>query len=102
MNLSRPLGQSTQFLIAILLLFSPLYSQTVINNPEKPSVSRNAGRAVKLEEILRIRDVGDEYYFQAPYNVKISPEGSIFVQDSGQLLQFDQEGRFIRNFFKGG
>ncbi len=93
--------RAAQFLLAVFFAFSPLLSQTQLDNPGKPK-NRNAGRIVKLEETLRISDLGDEYYFQAPYNVKISPEGFIFVQDAGQLLQFDQEGQFIRNFFKKG
>jgi len=99
--LLRSMCRTAKYFLAVLFVFSPLFSQTQIDNPEKPK-SRNAGRTVKLEEVLQIRDVGDEYYFQAPYNVKISPEGFIFVQDVGQLLQFDQEGQFIRNFFKKG
>ena len=93
--------RSAHFLLAVFFVFSPLLSQTQIDNPGKPK-NRNVGRSVKLVETLQISDLGDEYYFQAPYNVKISPEGFIFVQDAGQLLQFDKEGQFVRNFFKKG
>jgi len=96
------MNRAAKYFLAVFLLFSPLLSQTVINNPEKPAGNLNSGRNVKLEEVLRIKDVGDNFYFQAPYNVKINPVGAIFVQDAGQLLQFDREGHFIRNFFKGG
>ena len=85
----------------IFFFIIPISSQTIIDNPEKP-LSENAGRIVRLEEVLQIEDSGDAFYFQAPYNLKIGPGGSIFVQDTGQLLQFDREGRFIRNFYKKG
>jgi hypothetical protein len=85
----------------IFFLMIPLLSQTIIENPDKP-LSKEAGRVVELEEVLKIEDSGDDFYFQAPYNLKIGPGESIFIQDTGQLLQFDQEGRFIRNFFKKG
>lgn len=88
------------FFFVFCLIF-PLFSQTVIENPEKP-ISENAGRTVRLEEAQKIEEAGDAFYFQMPYNLKIGPGGSIFVQDSGQLLLFDRDGRFVRNFFKKG
>lgn len=69
--------RAAHFLLAVFFIFSPLHSQAQIDNPGKPK-NRNAGRIVKLEETLRISDLGDEYYFQAPYNVKISPEGLFY------------------------
>ena len=57
---------------------------------------------MKLIELMQISDVGEKYYFEFPRNLKISPNGSIFIQDQGQFLQFDSTGRFVRNFFKTG
>lgn len=65
-------------------------------------MSKNSGRLVKLTEVMQICDVGEKYYFEFPHNLKISPDGSIFIQDQGQFLQFDSNGRFIRNLFKKG
>jgi hypothetical protein len=78
-----------------------LSAQTVIENPEKPS-SKNSGREVELVELMRIHDVGGDYYFKYPRNPKVSPDGSLFVQDHEQLLQFDPNGAFVRNYFKKG
>jgi len=85
----------------IFVFIAAALPQAIIENPEKP-LSRNAGRVVEAREAVRISDVGDEYYFQFPYNLKIASDGSIFVQDKEQLLHFDQNGKFIRNFFKKG
>jgi len=87
--------------LCIFFFIIQLISQTIIENPEKPP-AKNAGRAVRLEEVLRIEDAGDAFFFQMPYNLKVGPGGTILVQDTGQLLQFDQDGDFIRNFFKKG
>lgn len=92
----------------IILLFlslsisaSLIPAQTIIENPEKP-LSKNSGRRVKLIELMQISDAGEKYYFEFPRNLKISPDGSIFIQDQGQFLQFDSDGGFIRNLFKKG
>jgi hypothetical protein len=85
----------------ILIFTATALPQAIIENPEKP-LSRNAGRTVETREAVRISDVSDKYYFQFPYNLKVASDGSIFVQDREQLLQFDPNGKFIRNFFKKG
>lgn len=89
------------FCIFSFAIFS--LSQEIIENPEKP-LSKKAGRVVDLKEVLSIHDVGDAYYFKYPSNLKIAPDGSIFFLDwrSNQLLQFDTNGKFLRNFFKKG
>lgn len=90
-------------ILAILILACFSFGQEAIENPEKPS-GRNAGRIVDLEEILSIQDTGDEYYFKYPSNLKIAPDGSIFVQDwSSKLLgRFDADGRFLCDYFREG
>lgn len=76
-------------------------AQEIIENPAEP-LNKNAGRMVKLKVDLVINDTGDEYYFRTPKNIKVSPEGFIFIQDREQLLQFDEKGKYIKNFFKKG
>lgn len=93
--------KSLSVALFILVLCFVLTAQTVIENPEKPSGGK-AGRVVDLVELLRIDDVGGEYYFRYPRNPKVAPDGSIFVQDHEQLLQFDPNGAFVRNYFKKG
>ena len=87
--------------ILVFALFS--FPQEVFKNPGKPS-TEGAGRIVHLEEVLRIQDTGDEYYFKYPSNLKIAPDGSIFVTDwsSGLLARFDTKGKFLRNYFRKG
>ena len=90
--------------ISIILAFAFLcFPQEVIENPDKPS-SEKAGRIVHLEEVLCIQDTGDEYYFRYPSNLKIAPDGSVFVMDwsSGLLARFDTNGKLLRNYFKKG
>ncbi len=88
-------------ILCVLMFSSLLSAQAVIENPEKPS-GRNAGRMVELVELMQIDDVGGDFYFKYPRNPKISPDGSLFVQDHEQLLQFDQDGDMIYNYFKKG
>jgi hypothetical protein len=87
--------------ILFLAFFS--FPQEIVKNQEKP-LAQNAGRIVDLEEVLTIEDTGDDYYFKYPSNLKIAPDGSIFVTDwfSGLLARFDKEGKFLRNYFRKG
>jgi hypothetical protein len=86
------------FLLAMILLLS---GQEIIDNPAQP-LSKSAGRVVELEERLRIKETGDQFFFKFPYNLKVSPNGGIFVQDQDQLLQFGAAGKYLRNLFKKG
>jgi hypothetical protein len=73
----------------------------IIENPSKPQAA-NAGRVVTPKEVLAIEDTGEKYYFKYPHNIKIGPDGSIFVIDGDQFLQFDPNGKYLRNLFKKG
>lgn len=73
----------------------------VISNPEKPA-SGNAGRIAKITQALRINDDGKRYFFKFPSNIKVAPDGSIFVVDKAQLLRFDKNGTFLGNLQKKG
>ena len=85
-----------------LIMFSPfLVSQKIIENPSKPQ-GEKAGRIVKLKEVLRISDENGEFYFRFPRNLKVAPNGFIFVQDENQLLQFKSDGKYVCNLFKKG
>jgi hypothetical protein len=76
-------------------------AQTIIENPAKP-LAKNAGRVLKLREVWRITDEGGAFYFKSPHNLQIAQDGSIFVADQEQLLRFDKNGKFLKNFFKKG
>ena len=86
-------------LLAVLIL--PCFGQEIIENPEKP-LNSNAGRILDLKGELRISDEGGEFFFRYPNNVKVAPDGSIFMADQDMLLRFDENGKFIHNFFKKG
>lgn len=89
-------------LFSFLFIFnSIIFAQEIIENPQK-SLSKNEGRVVKLKEMMQIGDAGDKFYFIYPRNLKVAPDRSIFVEDQEQFLQFDQDGRFVRNLFKKG
>ncbi|MBE3125851.1 MAG: hypothetical protein IMZ57_09350 [Acidobacteria bacterium] len=74
----------------------------VIENPAKPKAA-NAGRVIVPEEVLAISDEGTrDYYFKAPHDLMIAPDGSLFLLDEYQVLQFDKSGKFVRDLYKKG
>jgi len=85
----------------LLAMTASLLGQEVIDNSAQP-VNKSAGRVVELEEVLRIKETGDQFFFRFPYNLRVSPNGIIFIQDRDALYQFDSEGKFLRNLFKKG
>ncbi len=89
------------FLILLMFLISSAFSQEVIENTKNP-LNPNAGRVLKIEEVFRISDESGGFYFKYPRNLKVSPNGTIFVSDENQLLKFDDNGNFMQNFFKKG
>lgn len=89
-------------LLSVLFISSSIIlAQEIIENSKRP-LNKNAGRVIKLKEVMRIIDTGKKFYFRYLRSIKIAPNGSIFVKDVEQLLQFDSKGRFNRNFFKKG
>jgi hypothetical protein len=89
------------FLVLLAFMVFSVNAQEIIENPKKP-LSKNAGRIVELKEVWRIDDIGADYYFKYPRNLKIAPDGSFFYADQDQLLQFGPNGKFLRNYFKKG
>ena len=89
------------FILVLVLLSTQMLAQDIIENPERPD-NPQAGRILKLEEELRITDEGGEFFFQYPNNIKLAPDGSIFIADQEMLLRLDKNGKFIHNFFKKG
>lgn len=89
------------FFSFLLIFNSVIYAQEIIENPEKP-LSKNAGRIVQLKEIHRITDESGKYLFRRPYNIRVAPNGDLFIQDREQLLQFDSKDSYIRNLYKKG
>jgi hypothetical protein len=65
-------------------------------------LAKNAGRALLLQEELRITDEQGDFFFESPGNFKVAPDGSIFIQDEEQLLKFSPNGEFLKNLFRKG
>ena len=99
--MKKPLYLILIFVLITLIVPTLAFSQQVINNPKKPTGDR-AGRVMRLEEEMRITDEQGGFYFKSPENIKIAPDGSIFVLDENQFLKFDNEGKFLKNLFKKG
>jgi hypothetical protein len=91
-------------MVAIIVTFCftavlyPAQDTDISSVPE----AQNAGRIAKLTEVLRISDDGDRFFFKIPHNLKIGPDGSIYILDDKQHLKFDKNGTFIKNFKKTG
>jgi hypothetical protein len=93
--------KTLRFVVFLLAITVSLPGQEVIDNSAQP-LSQSAGRVVELEEVLRIRETGDQFFFRFPYNLRISPDGTISVQDRDAIYQFNVEGQYLRNLFKKG
>jgi len=89
------------FFYFLLVFAFNCIAQPIIENPEKP-LSKNAGRVLKLQEVWRITDEGGNFYFKAPGDLKVAPDGSIFVEDVAEFLKFSPDGKFIKNLYKKG
>jgi hypothetical protein len=76
-------------------------SQEIIENPDKPA-SKNAGRTIKLNEVLRIKDEGKEFFFKLPWGLDAADDGSIFVKDMDKLYKFSPNGKFVKNMVRIG
>ncbi len=88
-------------LFLVMSLVSGAFSQKVIENPTKP-VSKKAGRVLELREEMRISDEQGGFYFKNPVNIKVAPDGSLFVVDGEQFLKFDTKGKLVKNLFRKG
>lgn len=85
-------------LLAILAGYIiPMFGEAV-----EGSKSENAGRILKLQEVQRLEDGQGDYFFKSPHDIRIAPDGSLFVIDEDQFLKFGADGRFIKNLLKKG
>lgn len=89
------------FLIGSFVPPAAVFGQ-VIENTAKPKAS-DAGRVVTPQEVVAISDEGtSDYYFKWPRGLRAAPGGSLLLTDEDQVLEFDANGRFVRNLFKKG
>lgn len=86
----------------LLALAAAALAQTVIENPGRPKAD-NAARVISPTEVTVISDEGSSaYFFKWPNALVIGPDSSLLLRDSEQVLQFDANGKFLRNLFKKG
>ncbi|MGB8959590.1 MAG: 6-bladed beta-propeller, partial [Candidatus Aminicenantales bacterium] len=52
--------------------------------------------------MARITDETGKFLFVQPFAVFTGHDGSVYVQESKQLLKFDAQGRFVKNLLKRG
>jgi hypothetical protein len=83
------------------ILAGETLGQIVINNPDKPK-SKNAGRTILLEGVIRIRDDGEKIIFRNPQGLSLSEDGSIFFVDYPYLYKYGKDGQFIFQALKQG
>lgn len=99
--MKKALGTSLVILMGLLSGCALGFGQ-IIENPAKP-LAADGGRVVVPQEVLSISDEGTRnYYFKVPHDLTIAPDGSLFLLDEFQVLQFDKDGRFVRNLHKKG
>ena len=94
----RMLSTAIMFMV---MFTAPVGGQEIIQNPGKPTAS-NAGRVLKFQEIWSVSDQEGYFYFKYPYRLSIASDGSIYLQDSRELLKFSPAGKFLSNLFKPG
>jgi len=97
--------QIKKIAVLVLLFMGILAGETlgqiVINNPDKPK-SKNAGRTILLEGVIRIRDDGEKIIFRNPQGLSLSEDGSIFFVDYPYLYKYGKDGQFIFQALKQG
>jgi hypothetical protein len=73
--------------------------QAAADRPLNPA----AGRVRTLTPVVTISDQdGSLFYFKRPSQPQFGPDGSIYVLDEKQVLRFDPQGRFVRNYYRPG
>lgn len=90
----------TIFLLSSFLFHVSLHGD-IKSNSASP-VNKNCGKTLILKEALRIRDIGEKYYFKYPFNVRMAKDSYIYALDDKEFLKFTPDGKFVKNFFKYG
>jgi hypothetical protein len=79
-------------------------AQTHVDNPNR-ALAKNAGRIIKLEEVLRIRDDGTTAIFKLPRKLALGTDGSLFFHDFAEgdrLYRYSADGKLIYKTLKTG
>jgi hypothetical protein len=98
---SRTNRAMTGLLVTLLFVSEAGFGQ-VIDNPAKPTAT-DAGRVVVPQQVLVISDEAtSDFYFKWPRELRTAPDGSLLLTDEDQILEFDANGKLVRNLFKKG
>ena len=88
-------------------VFIAVPAQQIRDNPKTP-LNKNAGRVLKLIEVMRIAGEGENYYHNGANKLQIDQSGNIYLCDSwtssrrSHLLKFSSHGGFLKDFYRQG
>jgi hypothetical protein len=79
----------------------------VVDNPGHPVPDpkmKKIGRTIKMTEVFRISDKDGDFFLKNPGNIRVAPDGSVFLMDRSQLhlFKFNSDGKFLTSMLKKG
>lgn len=96
----------------VFIIFTLSFTQSVtvadvVGNSAQPITNPNAkkiDRTVKMTEVFRISDVGENFFLKSPRKIRVAPDGSIFVMDrsQSQIMKFNARGKFVTRILRKG
>lgn len=96
--------KTSAILLTIMVLAAFVRGQTRADNPKRP-LSKNAGRVINLDEVLRIRDDGKTAVFRNLQWLSLGKDGSLFFLDVAEgtsLYRYGPDGSLIFKALKSG
>ena len=103
-DLKKTLVCDSLLAVFLLVMAALGQGQTRVDNPARPT-AKNAGRIVKLEEVLRIRDDGARSIFRSPRELALGPDDSLYFIDYDEgprLYRYSPEGKLIAKLLNTG
>jgi len=89
------------FSLLLVSLVVSIAGQTLLPHQEKLN-DKKPRRIVKLEEVMRIHDDGEDIIFKNPRYFSQLDDGSLIFLDHPVLYRFDDKGKLIFKIFKMG
>lgn len=106
-NKENQMNRGHALVLGLLAVISLVWSQEMIENPEKPE-HPDPGRVITLTEVLRIPSEGEGYYHNGANELDCDGQGNIYFHDfwstnqRAHLLKFSPDGRFLGDFCRPG
>ncbi len=91
----------------LFFVFTSLSAQQIIDNGKTPQ-NKEAGRILKLKNVLRIDVEGDDYYYNGVNTLQLDSSRNIYINDvwssnqNGHLVKFSPEGQFLKDLYRQG